>query len=97
MGLVHSKVPYSGCKAEEALLPAPALSYLRKEIIKDALKKGIANERRICVPEIWSGVTILNLLFSSPLFFFLVENLFLFLYCVLFRICSSRALFLIRV
>lgn len=29
--------------------------------------KGIENERRICVHEIWSGVTILNLLFPiSP-------------------------------
>ncbi|GJV67743.1 hypothetical protein Tco_1483252 [Tanacetum coccineum] len=33
--------------------------------------KGIANERRICVHYPWSGVTILNLLFSiSPFFAF---------------------------
>lgn len=33
--------------------------------------KGIENERRICVHEIWSGVTILNLLFPiSPFFAF---------------------------
>lgn len=33
--------------------------------------KGIENERRICVHYLWSGVTILNLLFPiSPFFAF---------------------------
>lgn len=33
--------------------------------------KGIENEKRICVHYLWSGVTILNLLFPiSPLFAF---------------------------
>lgn len=51
--------------------------------------KGIENETRICIHYLWSGVTILNLLFSSSLFyafFFLSrrqENPFLFLYCLL--------------
>lgn len=31
--------------------------------------KGIENERRICVHYLWSGVTILNLLFPIPPFF----------------------------
>ena len=65
--------------------------------------KGIENETRICVHYLWSGMTILNLLFpiSPPpffAFFFLSrrqENPFLFLYCLLRLICSSRALFLI--
>lgn len=32
--------------------------------------KGIENERRICVHYLWSGVTILNLLFPIPPLFF---------------------------
>ena len=63
--------------------------------------KGIENETRICVHYLWSGVTILNLLFPIPpsLFFFSLwqENPFLFLYSLLWLICSSRALFLIWV
>ncbi|XLT04647.1 hypothetical protein HN51_043396, partial [Arachis hypogaea] len=48
-------------------------------------KEGIENETRICVHYLWSGVTILNLLFPiSPLPFFI------------FLAGSSRALFLIR-
>lgn len=44
----------------------------------------IENETRICVHYLWSGVTLLNLLFLP--FFFLSrrqENPFLFLYCLL--------------
>jgi hypothetical protein len=63
-GRVNSKVPYSGCKAEEALLPAPLAARVSDP-------KGISNERRICVHYLWSGVTILNLLFPiSPFFAF---------------------------
>ena len=32
--------------------------------------KGIENETRICVHYLWGGVTILNLLFPIPPFFF---------------------------
>ena len=32
--------------------------------------KGIENETRICVHYLWSGVTILNLLFPIPPLFF---------------------------
>ena len=61
---MNSKVPYSGCKAEEAILPAPPAARVSDP-------KGIENERRICVHYLWSGVTILNLLFPiSPLFAF---------------------------
>lgn len=51
--------------------------------------KGIKNETGICVHYLWSGVTILNLLFPAPFLFcpfFLSrrqENPFLFLYCLL--------------
>lgn len=49
--------------------------------------KGIENETRICVHYLWSGVTILNLLFPIPPPFFFFsrrrENPFLFLYCLL--------------
>ena len=48
--------------------------------------KGIENETRIFVHYLWSGVTILNLLFPISPFFFLSrrqENPFLFLYCLL--------------
>lgn len=31
--------------------------------------KGIKNETRICVHYLWSGVTILNLLFPAPFLF----------------------------
>lgn len=38
--------------------------------------KGIENETRICVHYLWSGMTILNLLFPiSPFFFFLFDSL----------------------
>lgn len=61
---MNSKVPYSGCKAEEAILPAPPAARLSDP-------KGIENERRICVHYLWSGVTILNFLFPiSPPFAF---------------------------
>ncbi|KAF1893135.1 hypothetical protein Lal_00015566 [Lupinus albus] len=84
-GRVNSKVPYSGsgCKAEpeeggERMGTAPPAARVFDP-------KGIENETRICVHYLWSGVTILNLLFPiSPLPFFL------------FLAGSSRALFLIR-
>ena len=83
---MNSKVPYSGCKAEEEGEGAqphqqPAFSTFE-------------NETRICVHYPWSGVTILNLLFP-PLFFFLAsagESIYFIVYYG-----SSRALFLIRV
>lgn len=63
-GRVNSKVPYGGCKAEEAILPAPPAARVSDP-------KGIENERRICVHYLWSSVTILNLLFPiSPFFVF---------------------------
>lgn len=98
-GRVNSKVPYSGCKAEEEGEWAqphqqPAFS-TRKEL----------KMKQESVFTIY-GVEWLSLISSSlsppPFFafFFLSrrqENPFLFLYCLLRLICSSRALFLIRV
>lgn len=67
-GRVNSKVPYSGCKAEEKgerMGTAPPAARVFDP-------KGMENETRICVHYLWSGVTILNLLFPiSPLPFFL--------------------------
>ena len=63
---MNSKVPYSGCKAEEEgerMGTAPPAARVFDP-------KGIENETRICVHYPWSGVTILNLLFLPPPFFF---------------------------
>ncbi|KAI5444508.1 hypothetical protein KIW84_012948 [Lathyrus oleraceus] len=66
--IVNSKVPYSDCQAEEegermGTTP-PATRIFDPE--------GVENETRIYVHYLWSGVTILNLLFPiSPLTFFL--------------------------
>lgn len=48
--------------------------------------KGMENETRICVHYLWSGVTILNLLFPISPLSRRQENPFLFLYCLLFII-----------
>ncbi|KAK7385458.1 hypothetical protein VNO78_31179 [Psophocarpus tetragonolobus] len=74
---VNSKVPYSGKRKKR-----------EKEWAQPHARvfdpKGIENETRICVHYLWSGVTILNLLFPiSPLPFFLfLAGRSSYLYCL---------------
>lgn len=50
--------------------------------------KGIENETGICVHYLWSGVTILNLLFPAPFFFalfsFLAGRRIHFFFCIVY-------------
>lgn len=63
---MNSKVPYSGCKAEEAIIPAPPAARVSDPKI-------IENETRICVHYLWSGVTIRDLRPPYlPLFFLFI-------------------------
>ena len=96
-GRVNSKVPYSGCKAEE-----------EGEWAQPHQQPAFSTQLKMKQESVFTiyGVEWLSLVSSSlypPFFAFFSflsrrqENPFILLYCLLWLICSSRALFLIRV